>query len=51
LATPQVQLDRAPGGSDKESWVLCSDGTVQNAAEILNKLPELPQEGDIIVSI
>lgn len=50
LATSQVQLDRAPGGIDKESWVLCSDGTVKNSSETLNKVSEMPQEGDILVS-
>lgn len=48
LGTTQAQLDKAPGGSDKDSWILCSDGNVRNSNEEIGKVTDIPQEGDIV---
>jgi len=49
VATEMTQLSEAPGGSDKESWVLCSDGVVKHNGQDIHKLADIPQEGDTIV--
>lgn len=48
LATLKADLDRAPLGRDVESWVLRSDGTLVHKDEVLHKLSDVPQEGDVI---
>ncbi|XP_059472645.1 SPRY domain-containing protein 7 [Neocloeon triangulifer] len=48
VATELSQLSSAPGGSDKESWVLCSDGVVRHDGQDIHKLADIPQEGDTI---
>lgn len=44
-----AQLSVAPGGCDKESWVLCFDGVVKHNGQDIHKLADIPQEGDTIV--
>lgn len=51
LATQKVDLNKVPLGNDSESWVLCYDGVLRHNNEEKGKVPEIPQEGDIIVSI
>jgi len=48
LATLKVDLNKVPLGKDSESWMLCSDGGLHHNNEEQGKLPEIPQEGDII---
>ncbi|GAB6018912.1 SPRY domain-containing protein 7 [Chamberlinius hualienensis] len=48
LATQKVDLNKVPLGNDTESWVLTSDGTLKHNNEEKGKIPEIPQEGDII---
>jgi hypothetical protein len=49
VATEMAQLSVAPGGCDKESWVLCFDGVVKHNGQDIHKLADIPQEGDTIV--
>ncbi len=50
LATRSCNLQKAPLGTDINSWVLRHDGTLyHNNAEVA-RIPQPPQEGDIIVS-
>ena len=51
LATRKVNLNNVPLGADSESWVLRHDGTVSHNNEVRGKTAEIPQEGDLIVSI
>jgi len=51
LATRNADLNLAPGGHDKESWVLCHNGSVRNNRTELLKVPENAQEGDVLVRI
>nr|CAD7204127.1 unnamed protein product [Timema douglasi] len=48
LATRMSDLNRAPGGSDDESWVLCSDAIIRHSNKELAKISPEPQEGDIL---
>ncbi|CAG2065689.1 unnamed protein product [Timema podura] len=49
LATRMSDMNRAPGGSDDESWVLCSDAIIRHSNKELAKISPEPQEGDILV--
>ncbi|XP_069103945.1 SPRY domain-containing protein 7-like [Argopecten irradians] len=48
LATKLCQMDTVPLGNNKESWVMRHDGVLYHNNEIKGKLPEIPQEGDIL---
>nr|CAD7589385.1 unnamed protein product [Timema genevievae] len=48
LATRMSDMNRAPGGSDDESWVLCSDAIIRHSNKELAKISPEPQEGDIL---
>lgn len=48
LATANVNLNKVPLGFDGQSWVLRNDGVIVHDNKMLYKLPELPQEGDVI---
>jgi hypothetical protein len=50
VATKKCDLNTVPLGEDTESWVLRQDGTMYHNGEQKNKLTDVPQEGDIIVS-
>ena len=51
LATRRCNLNKAPLGNDGESWVLRQDGCMFHNAEEKVKLPDIPQEGDILVRL
>lgn len=48
LATQKADVNKVPLGNDAESWVLCSDGCHRHNNEEKGRIPEIPQEGDII---
>ncbi|KAK3737321.1 hypothetical protein RRG08_067386 [Elysia crispata] len=48
LATRRCNLNKAPLGTDGESWVLRQDGCIFHNSEEKSKLPDVPQEGDIL---
>ncbi|XP_075235941.1 SPRY domain-containing protein 7 [Lycorma delicatula] len=48
LATANTDLNKAPGGMDSESWVLCSDGVIRHNNVELNRVTDNASEGDII---
>ncbi|CAG5127709.1 unnamed protein product [Candidula unifasciata] len=48
LATRRCNLNKVPLGDDTESWVLRQDGLLFHNGEEKGKLPEAPQEGDIL---
>ncbi|XP_037502309.1 SPRY domain-containing protein 7-like [Rhipicephalus sanguineus] len=49
VATQKTDLNRVPLGQDLESCVLTSEGTVVCNKELLHKLQQTVQEGDVIV--
>ena len=51
LATRRCNLNKAPLGTDGESWVLRQDGCIFHNSEEKSKLPDVPQEGDILVRL
>ena len=51
LATKKCDLNKIPLGNNSESWVLRSDGTVAHNGIVRHRLRELPEEGDMLVSI
>jgi len=51
LATRSCSLDKVPLGVDTNSWVLRHDGVLSHNGQEIGRLDELPQEGDIIVSL
>ena len=51
LATKRCDLNKIPLGNNPESWVLRSDGTVAHNGNVRHRLRELPEEGDMIVSL
>ena len=51
LATKRCDLNKIPLGNNSESWVLRSDGTVAHNGNVRHRLGELPEEGDMIVSL
>jgi len=50
LAIKNCNLQKAPLGTDTESWVLRHDGHLYHNGEECSKLTTLPTEGDIMVS-
>nr|CAG4650527.1 EOG090X0EPP [Sida crystallina] len=48
LGTEKADLNVIPMGSDTETWVLCSDGSLRHNKEELYRIPQIPQEGDTI---
>ncbi|XP_078614581.1 SPRY domain-containing protein 7-like [Branchiostoma floridae x Branchiostoma japonicum] len=48
LATRKSNLNSVPLGMDKDSWVLRSDGTVFHDGEMIHKLTNYVEEGDVI---
>ncbi|KAH9490699.1 SPRY domain-containing protein 7 [Bulinus truncatus] len=48
LATRRCNLNKLPLGSDADSWVLRQDGCMFHSGEEKGKLPDIPQEGDIL---
>lgn len=50
LATRNADLNKAPGGGDADSWVLCSDGVLRHSGSEVQKAQQIVQEGDIVVS-
>ena len=50
MATRKSNLSMVPLGSDQDSWIVQQDGILRHNNKNCGKLPELPQEGDIIVS-
>ena len=51
LATRKADINKVPMGSDTESWVLRQDGHMFHNDQQKNKLTDVPQEGDVIVSL
>lgn len=51
LATKRCDLNKIPLGNNSESWVLRSDGTVAHNGTVRHRLREIPEEGDMIVSL
>ncbi len=51
MATRQCNLHQVPLGNDKEAWVLRNDGTLWHNNTEKGHLPEVPQEGDVLVSL
>nr|XP_027212568.1 SPRY domain-containing protein 7-like [Penaeus vannamei] len=51
IATRNANLNKVPLGEDSQSWVLCSDGCVRHNGEEKYKIADIPQEGDILVSL
>lgn len=50
LATRRCNLSKIPLGDDVDSWVVRQDGYMFHNGEQKGKLPDIPQEGDILVS-
>ena len=50
LATKRCDLNKIPLGSNTESWVLRSDGSVVHNGIVRHRIRELPEEGDMLVS-
>jgi len=50
LATKRCELSMVPLGSNIDSWVMRHDGVLYHNNEQRGKLPEVPQEGDIVVN-
>ncbi|KAJ1528840.1 hypothetical protein ONE63_007214 [Megalurothrips usitatus] len=52
LGTRNADLNSAPGGSDKDSWVLCNDGSLRHDKKEIGKITGVPGEtisdGDIL---
>ncbi|XP_013787550.1 SPRY domain-containing protein 7-like [Limulus polyphemus] len=48
LATRMTDLNHVPLGHDSQTWVLTSEGTITHKGEVLHKLVEIPQEGDVL---
>ncbi|XP_076312485.1 SPRY domain-containing protein 7-like isoform X4 [Tachypleus tridentatus] len=48
LANSEANLNHVPLGQDSHSWVLTNEGTVAHEGEVLDKLPEVLQEGDVL---
>ncbi|KAL8578367.1 hypothetical protein ACOMHN_031741 [Nucella lapillus] len=48
LATQKCSIDAVPLGADTDSWVLRQDGTMFHNGEQKSKLPDVPQEGDLL---
>ena len=51
LATRKCELNSAPLGADTESWVLRHDGGMYHNNEQKAKVTQLPEEGDVVVSL
>ena len=49
LSTRRCNLNKTPLGMDSESWVIRQDGSLNHNQEEKARLPETPQEGDILV--
>ena len=50
VATQRCGVNAVPLGQDSESWVLRHDGGLAHDGEVKSTLPQVPEEGDIIVS-
>nr|CAG4642085.1 EOG090X0EPP [Eurycercus lamellatus] len=48
LGSEKADLNTVPMGSDNDSWVLCSDGSLRHNKEEMHRITQLPQEGDTI---
>ncbi|KAK6962889.1 SPRY domain-containing protein 7 [Biomphalaria glabrata] len=48
LATRRCNLNKLPLGFDTDSWVVRQDGCMFHNSEEKGKLPDIPQEGDIL---
>lgn len=48
LATRKCSINKVPLGDTEESWVLRHDGRLFHKNEEQGKLPEVPQEGDVV---
>ncbi|CAL1533007.1 unnamed protein product [Lymnaea stagnalis] len=48
LATRRCNLNKTPLGCDTDSWVVRQDGCMFHNGEEKGKLPDIPQEGDIV---
>ena len=51
LATKRCDLSKIPLGNNTESWVLRSDGSVAHNGIVRHRIREIPEEGDMIVSL
>ena len=51
LATRRCNLNCVPLGENTESWVLRHDGTMYHNREQSGKIPDVPQEGDVLVRV
>ena len=51
LATKRCDLNKIPLGNNAESWVLRSDGSVAHNGIVRHRIREIPEEGDMIVSL
>ena len=51
LATKKCDLNKIPLGNSAESWVLRSDGSVAHNGIVRHRIREIPEEGDMIVSL
>lgn len=51
LATRKCDINVVPLGADTDSWVLRQDGTMFHNNEQKGKLTDVPQEGDVVVSL
>jgi len=51
IATKRVDLNKLPLGNSSDSWVLRSEGNVAHNNVVKHKLTNIPEEGDIVVSI
>lgn len=51
LATRKTDLNKIPLGNDGESWTLRDDRKIYHNGQIVAVLPQLPEEGDVIVKI
>lgn len=48
LATRNADLNKAPGGGDSESWVLCSDGSQRHSGSEISRVTNNAVEGDVL---
>ena len=51
IATKNSNMNKVPLGTDADSWVLTHSGILMHNDEEKGKLPEAPQEGDVVVGL
>lgn len=49
LASRRCNVNEVPLGENTESWVVRQDGAMYHDKQQKGKLPEVPQEGDVLV--